>query len=270
MSTESDAIASTPSPVTKRTLLRDLGALGVADGDIVMVHSSLSALGWVAGGAQTVVEALLEAVGSRGTVAMPTQSGSLSDPATWSNPPVPASWVAILRDELPLFDPHLTPTRGMGAVVECFRHHPATIRSNHPMVSVAANGPAAEEITADHPLTPGLGEGSPLATLYDLDASVLLLGVGHANNTSLHLAEYRADWPGKAYEQHGAPGMVDGDRGWVTFEDLALDEDDFERLGEAFASTGQERHGSVGAATARLCRQRAIVDFGVDWISGNR
>lgn len=270
MATEADAIASTQSPVTKRTLLHDLETLGVSDGDVVMVHSSLSALGWVAGGAQTVVEALLESVGRGGTVAMPTQSGSLSDPAEWSNPPVPASWVDILHDELPLFDPHLTPTRGMGAVVECFRHHPSTIRSSHPMVSVAANGPAAVEITTDHPLTPSLGEGSPLATLYDLDASVLLLGVDHAHNTSLHLAEYRAEWPGKTFEQHGTPGLVDGERGWVTYEDLDLDEGDFDKIGEEFASSGHERQSPVGVATGRLCRQRAVVDFGVEWINRNR
>jgi aminoglycoside 3-N-acetyltransferase len=56
-----------------------------------------------------------------------------------------------------------------------------------------------------------------LSRLYDLDGSVLLLGVDHDNNTSLHLAEYRADWPGKAYVTSGAAMLVDGERQWVSF-----------------------------------------------------
>lgn len=270
MPAETDVIAATGTPVTKRTLLADLASLGVAAGDIVMVHSSLSALGWVAGGPQTVVEALREAVGVGGTIVMPTQSGNLSDPANWSNPPVPAAWVSTLREELPVFDPDLTPTRGMGEIVECFRHHRSTRRSAHPLVSVAANGPAAAEIVGDHRLSPSLGEGSPLATLYELDAQVLLLGVGHGSNTSMHLAEYRADWEGKTAHQQGVPALVDGARTWVTYEDLSLEDDDFERIGQEFAATGGEVQGLVGAATARMSRQRAIVDFAVDCISRNR
>lgn len=270
MGSEADLIAATSAPATSASLREDLRRLGVERGDVIMVHSSLSALGWVAGGAQAMVEALFGAVGSEGTVVMPTQSGQLTDPAGWSNPPVPPSWVDAVREGLPAFDTRLTPTRSMGQVVECFRQHLDTVRSPHPTLSFAAKGPAAREIAAHHPLTPAFGDSSPLGRLYELDAKLVLLGIGHAHNTSLHLAEERATWATKTTRREGAPVLVDGERTWVEWDDTAHDESDFEKIGAAFAATGDEHDGQVGAGAARLCRQRAVVDFGVDWIEQNR
>jgi aminoglycoside 3-N-acetyltransferase len=78
-----------------------------------MVHSSLSRLGYVVGGAHTLVLALLAAIGSEGTLVMPTHSGDLTDPAGWMHPPVPEAWWAALRDQMPAYDQALTPTRGV-------------------------------------------------------------------------------------------------------------------------------------------------------------
>lgn len=252
------------------SLVTDLRELGLADGDVVMVHTSLSALGWIIGGSQAVVEALLTAVGTSGTVAMPTQSGHLSDPARWEAPPVPEAWFEIIRAEMPAYDPKTTPTRLMGAVVDCFRHHVGTVRSDNPQVSVAANGPAAHTITENHSFENCLGDDSPLGRLYDLDAKVLLLGVGHGNNTSLHLAEHRAVWPTKATITQAAPVMHQGTRVWSEVTVLDIDEEDFETLGAAFASTGQQVEGPIGAGIGRLMPMRGLVDFATDWISANR
>lgn len=268
---EASAIEATRSPVTVATLRRDLRALGLGPGAVVIVHSSLRALGWVAGGAQAVVQALLETVEPQGTVVVPTQSVHLSDPARWEAPPVPAHWVPLLRDGLPAYDPHLTPTRGMGAIVECFRSDPATLRSTHPILSFAANGAEAAALVGVHPLTPALGEGSPLARLYDRDALVLLLGVDHDTNTSLHLAEHRATWATKTTYREGVPMLVDGERQWVTYEDLELVTDDFERIGRTFVDAGGvEIAGPVGFGTGRLYRQRDLVDFATRWMTANR
>ena len=193
---EAEVIARTPEPRTLRSLTADLQRLGVEPGSTLLVHSSLSKIGWVAGGAVAVVQALLAAVGPEGTLVMPAHS-NMSNPKGWQNPPVPESWWQVILDERPPFDPRTTPTRGMGAIAECFRSWPGARRSDHPEVSFAALGPNAEAITADHERDFMLGEGSPLARLYELDACVLLLGVGHANNTSLHLAEYRSGVRGR-------------------------------------------------------------------------
>lgn len=269
MSGEAKVVAATSRPATRTSIRLDLARLGVEAGDVVIVHSSLSAMGFVVGGAQAVVEALLDAVAPSGTIVVPTQTG-ISDPATWENPPVPQAWWQTIRDEMPAYDPALTPTRGMGAIVECFRHHPDTIRSAHPRLSFAANGLDAGRIVGDHPLTPGLGDESPLGRLNELDAKVLLIGVTDANNTSLHLAEYRAVWPSKRFAPERVPMLVDGAPGWAEYEDLALDEDDFERIGAAFERTGTASRGTVGAAAARLCSQRAIVDLATRWMGIHR
>jgi len=254
-------------PVTVESMILDLRKLGVERGMTLVVHSSLSALGWVSGAAQAVVLALQEVVGE-GTIAMPTHSGHLSDPGQWQHPPPrDASWVPIIRGTMPAYDPVLTPSRKMGAIVECFRSQRDTIRSAHPHVSFAARGPQARTIVDGHELAYGLGERSPLARLYDLDAWVLLLGVPHANDTSLHLAEYRVSSERRKPIRQGAPLLVDGRREWVWYDDIDLDDSVFDALGADFArDTRLERVGDVGAATTRLVPQRALVDYAVQWL----
>ncbi|MCU4973437.1 AAC(3) family N-acetyltransferase [Halobacteria archaeon AArc-m2/3/4] len=265
---EEQAVESVDDPVTVPSLTTDLRELGLEAGDTVLVHSSLSALGWVCGGPPAVVDALQEVVTETGTVAMPTHSGDYSDPADWSNPPVPDEWEVTIRETMPPYRPAVTPTR-VGAVPECFRTYPETHRSDHPTVSFTAWGAEAETVVADHELDSRLGEGSPLARLYELDADVLFLGVGHDTNTSLHLAENRADIPIETVTG-GAPILVDGDRKWVEFENIEEDTDDFADLGAAFEREIGLTEGQVGAGTAKLMDQRALVDFAVEWLEANR
>jgi len=257
-------------PVTPSALSRDLRKLGLKPGMTVIVHTSLSRLGWVPGGAQGVIEALLGVVTDEGTLVMPTHTGHLTDPSSWVAPPVPKAWWKTIRKEMPAYDPALTPTRAMGVVAETFRKHPAARRSAHPHVSFAALGPNAERIVGEHPLGHMFGERSPLARLYDLDAHVLLAGVSHANNTCIHLGETRAEFASKERVEEGAPMVVDGKRRWVTFEDLRPVDDDFRDLGEDFALTGRERRGPLGWGEGRLMRVREIVDFAQTWLATHR
>jgi aminoglycoside 3-N-acetyltransferase len=268
---ERDVIARAGrGPVTVAMLVDDLTALGVESGKTLLVHSSLSSLGWVCGGPQAVIEALLTTLGRAGTLVVPTHSGANSDPAQWEAPPVPEPWWPIIRDQMPAFDPHLTPPRGMGQVPECLLRHPAARRSTHPQVSFAAVGHHAREITSGHRIDEQLGITSPLGRVYDLDGSVLLLGVGHDSNTSLHLAEYLAAWPSKHTHLQGAALLVDGERRWVTFTDLAIDEGDFPAIGGAFERTGLVVRGRVGHGDAALMPQRPLVDYAVGWMGEHR
>lgn len=271
MSEESAIDRTASQPATVDSLVADLAALGVQPGMTLLVHSSLSAVGWVCGGSAAVVLALEKALGPDGTLVMPTHSSDLSDPSHWENPPVPEAWWPLIREHTPAFEPGLSQTRQMGAIVDCFRGQTGAVRSYHPQASFAARGPQAETITKDHSLAFGLGEGSPLARVYDLDGYVLLLGVGHANNTSLHLAEHRANYAGKRQRREGGPIFVDGRRRWVEFDDLDTNDDDFPALGVAFAGeAGVQLTGKVAEGTALLMSQRALVDYAIGWMEANR
>lgn len=267
---EGDVVARSERPVRPVDVVAALRAVGIAEGDTVIVHSSLSALGWVVGGAHGVVDGLLRALGPEGTIVMPAQTG-VSDPSTWQHPPVPADWWPVIREAWPAFDPRLTPMRAMGAVVECFARLDGVVHSGHPSVGFVAHGSKAAALMHPHTLEAGLGDDSPLGRLYDVGAQVVLLGVGHGNDTSLHLAEHRADWPGKAWRTDGAPMLVDGERRWVEYRTLDLDEDDFENVAAAFEDAGgEQRRAPLGSGTVTACDQRALVDFATTWISTHR
>jgi aminoglycoside 3-N-acetyltransferase len=256
-------------PVTTRRIVDDLRDLGVERGDRLLVHASLRSLGWVAGREPAVVDALREAVGGAGLLAMPTHTPHYCSPTDWSRPPIPDHWVETFREAAPPFRPELSPTRGMGAIPECFRGYPDVRRSDHPSVSFAAWGDGAEAVVGDHSLSFPLGEGSPLARLYDRDGDVLLLGTDHGTNTSVHLAEYRADVPTGTRTGEG-PVLRDGEREWVEFEDVETSTDDFPEVGAAFEREVGLAEGEVGLATAKLASQRDLVDFAVGWFERNR
>ena len=261
-------IDRTPEPRTRASLGADLRALGVTAGMTLIVHSSLNALGWVCGGPVAVVQALMDVVTPEGTLVMPTQSGDLSDPVDWSRPPVPSAWLPAIYANMPAYDPLITPTRGMGRIVETFRTWPGAIRSAHPLVSFAAWGAQAERVIQDHQLEYSLGEGSPLARMYELDGHALLLGADYDSNTTFHLAEYRA--PGQTPERQGAPITVNGQRVWKTYQDIELDADIFPAIGADFETTGAVTVGQVGSAQARLFSSRAAVDFAQAWLTTRR
>ena len=263
MSREYALIQNTPRPATRQTLAADLRLLGITQGITVLVHTSLSSLGWVNGGAVALIQALMDAVGETGTLAMPAHSGNLSEPSYWCNPPVPMDWQQTIRDTMPAYEPVITPTSSIGVVPELFRKFPGVLRSGHPAVSFCAWGRQAALVTGSHTLEYSLGEGSPLARLYEIDCKVLQLGTDFGHNTSLHLAEYRTGIRNTIMQ--GAPMLRDGHRIWQEYRDLDIDNEEFDQIGQEFEASYGVTRGVVAMADCLLMSQRQLVDFACQW-----
>ena len=265
---EADVINNTDHPNTAESIEKELRALGLCEGDTVLVHSAMSKIGWICGGAVSVIEALLSTVGDDGTICMPAFTGDNSDPAQWENPPVPKDWFKVIYKHTPVFDVDKTPTRGIGKIAETFRTFPNTLRSNHPEVSFCANGKNAKTIIETHDLTPQFGINSPLGRLYDLNAKVLFLGSGFANCTSFHMAEVLAG--NVPMKPNGASMLISGKRKWVWFDDHNYNDDDFEKIGKDLEKEHCVTEGAVGNAHCKIFSIRDGIDFATSWVQQNR
>lgn len=256
--------------VLKKDIIKALKDLGVEKGQTIMVHTSLKSFGFICGGAEVVIEALIETVGEEGTIIMPTQTWKNLDPSYGVHWEEPKEWWDLIRENWPAYNKDITPTNTMGAVAEMFRKWPGAIRSDHPVRSFAAYGKNAEYLINNHDLSDIFGETSPLAKLYDLNGYVLLLGVDYDKNTSIHLADVRANYNSKHNELNSCSMMVEGKRQWVTYETLYVDGEDFNSIGEEFIKTGKVKAKELGNGKIQFMKQRDIVDFAVQWIERNR
>ncbi len=260
------SILNTPEFQSKASLQRQLKTLGIQKGDNVMIHSSLKSMGWIAGGAQAVVEALMETVTDSGTIVMPSQSADNSDPVYWMEPPIPENWHDELRETLPAYDPHLTPLRGMGKIAECFHRHPDTIRSPHPAHSFMAWGANAAEWMRDQPLEDSFGIGSPIAKMLGSEVKILFIGVWFDSCTALHYAEFVQD--DRTTSPQGAAIMLNGERVWQRFECVDMDSDRFLEIAKDFP--GQITNGILGQAETKIIDMRPLVEFGIQWLQKNK
>ena len=261
-------LAKTKYPNTVESMALDLTALGVKEGDVAIVHSSLSSIGWVCNDQSAVVLALIKAFGTDDTIVMPAHTSSNYDPAEWENPPIPKEWHETVRQSIPAYDKNITPSEFMGVIAECFRCFPGTLRSDHPIHSFTARGKIAGQIIGTHVLTPCFGMDTPLGELYRLNAKVLLLGAPYSSCTVFHLAEVLSDLPGMI--KQGCAIYENGKWIWKWYEDFDCDSGDFQQIGEAFEAVGLVHCGKVGNADCKLFDVKPAVDFALEWIVKNR
>jgi len=257
--------------VVKSHLVRDLAALGVAPGAVLMLHASVRAAGWVVGGPDVILDALLERLGPAGTLMMYVGwEEGMEDFFLWS----PARRAAYLA-ECPPFDPATSRAhRRWSILTEYLRTRPGAHRSANPCASVAAVGARAAWITADHPLQYGYGPGSPLAKLVGVGGQVLLLGSPLDAVTLLHYSEHVAAVPHKRLARYRVPLRRDGARVWVDVEEYNTGtgivdwqgEDYFSVIVREFLAAGRGRTGLVGAAPSHLLDAAALHRFAVDWM----
>ena len=157
----------------------DLKSIGINEGMVLALHSSLSSLGQVDGGADTVVKAFLSVLGESGTLMVPAFTYSFADLSFATKEP---------------FDYKKTKSR-VGIITESVRNYPGSIRSFHPTHSVAAIGKLSNELTKDHLASSPLGIDSPFHRLAKLGGYIMLLGVDHRASSLIHTSEILAELP---------------------------------------------------------------------------
>jgi aminoglycoside 3-N-acetyltransferase len=253
---------ATLTPVTRSQLVADLRTLGVREGTTAMVHASLRSLGWVVGGSQTVVEALLTCLGPTGT---------LCAQASWEDVPFghadyPEAWKAAYEAEFPPFDPELSAAAPYeGRLAERIRTWPGARRSANPAAGIAAIGAHADRLTADHRLDDGFGPGTPYARIAE-DGQVVLLGAPLRTISLLHHAESIARAP-KRWTTYRLPLRS----GWTEIRELDVWNGVYPHaplaaIAGAALEAGVGRRGRVGAATAHLFPAAELTRFAVAWI----
>jgi len=246
-----------------------LRELGVERGGVLVVHTAFSKVGPLEGGPRTLIDALLDAVGS----SVPRFLGSSGNSATSlvSAPPrnrgtqEPRNrqegtlvMPSMSDDDEHPFDVATTSCRSLGIVAETFRRLPGVLRSDNPH-AFAAIGPRAAEILAPHPIDVPHGLNSPIGRVYELDGQVLLLGAGHDANTTIHLAENLA-------------GVRYRIRHHVTLPAGRFEYDEIDHCCENFALMDgwiEQRRGVVGNAEARLMRSRDVVAAALEHLRRN-
>ena len=230
---------------------------GVEPGMHVIIHSALSSIGRVRGGAATVVSSLRRAVGPEGTLVTPSFTPQVADPDPLVRG-LPDESVRVRRDQVPLFTPQMSSP--MGAVAEALRLTPGAVRSWHPQVSVAALGACAGDIVASQPLQFAVGRGSPFERLRHVGGWILLVGVGHNRNSFLHHAESLIDRP--RLKQRRFPVLVDGERIWWETLDVGDDNNThFPVVGEDYERHAGIRPVQVGRARTVLLPAQDFVSF---------
>lgn len=230
--------------ISREQLVRQLLDLGVKPGGILLVHASFSKIRPVDGGALGLIDALREALGPDGTLVMPSMTSDDDHP----------------------FDVQRTPCPDMGVVAETFWRRPQVLRSDCPHAFAAA-GPLASQITVPHPVDPPHGLDSPVGRVYELDGQVLLLGVGHDANTTVHLAEWLA---GVRYRRDKYVTLLE--KGLpVRFEYREIDHccQNFNLVDNWLETQKRQRRGKVGHGKARLFRSRDVVAVVRDQLRAN-
>jgi aminoglycoside 3-N-acetyltransferase len=252
---------------TEAQLIEDLEKLGVREGMTLLAHTSLRSIGAIEGGAETLLTAFRRTLGPAGTLMVPTFTYEHTDPADWTNPPATPEDLERLRSLTPIFSVDNTPVdqRWIGVFPETVRRQHDAYRSDHPVVSFAAVGRNARFLTDQVPFHYPLGSDSPLARLHQIDGYVLLIGVGHKVNSSVHLAEIWAEAP----YVHRAVTLKTGLEEWTVMKGSPECSEGFGKLESLLRQSRVLRHGYIGNASAQLMRQRALVSMAVAVLQGD-
>ena len=238
-----------------------------------MVHSSVKSLGWVVGGPDIIIDAILEVIGSNGTLTMfASWEDNPYDLERWDND----KRAAYLK-ECPAYDlfKSRSDRKEMGILTEYLRTRVGACRSRHPF-SYIAIGKHSQHITENHPWNYRDGKNSPLSKLCDLEGKVLLLGAPLSSVSLLHHAEALASVPNKKTDHYKMPVLIDGQTQWMEFEEydttngiIDWPDDYFITIMNEFISTNHIEKKQVGNGPSYLFEAKPVLKFGIEWMEKN-
>ncbi|MDJ0752105.1 MAG: aminoglycoside 3-N-acetyltransferase [Ardenticatenaceae bacterium] len=238
--------------VNKSQLIEDLKDLGLKQGDTIMVHASLRAVGPIKGKGEALVEAMMEVLNPLGTLMAYVDYYPTKD--------------------RPYFDAARSPAMpDHGVLAEIIRTWPGAARSENPGASMSAIGHRAHWICENHPVNYGYGENSPLAKLVEVNGKVLLLGSHLDHVTLLHYAEHLANLPGKKVIRRADKVLIDGRVEEIIIEEFdtgdpiveGMSDTYFEMIMQDFIQSKGVKSGRIGHADSYLLDAKTLVDFAV-------
>lgn len=247
--------------ITKDDIKEQLLSIGVQRGMLLLVDADSPKLGYIIGGMQTFIEALMETVGYDGTIVMPAFTLHNLDPAcAGADRVIRESW-NLVREQAQPFNRKLSAPSTKDPLIHQFLRNEGVLRSYHPVYSFAVWGKYAKLICDKHPLHFGLSKDSPLGKLSELNGFVLLAGCDYTNCTMLHLARYHGDQlPIKILS---APIEQNAAMIWKDMLDLALDNQDFQAIGEVMDERGIVKNMYLNAARCRFFSAREAVNIAI-------
>ena len=241
---------------TIENLRSDLRLLGVKPSADLIVHASLRSIGNIEGGYRNLLQALLLAVGSNGTIIAPAFYYGALDPASHS-PHLKSDELRKARAKAKPYDIYLTPS-GEGALGDIVRLDPRSNRCSHPVFSWAVIGARSAEFTSNITIDDADGLESTIGRIYSRGkGQILLLGVDHTSNTSIHLAESLAKC------RHYFEEVIrykTADLNWDTFSGCGGCSRGFYKIRGMIDFTKFEIKGKIGNALSYLIEQKPFVD----------
>lgn len=250
---------------SRADLTKDLHTLGVASGDVVMVHASLRAIGKVAGGPDEVHLAIKDAITPAGALVMYASCPRYYDEVGRGN--LTSEEEKEILEKLPPFDAELARSaQDNGALVELFRTWPGS-RVNDHVARFVAWGKHTDFLFSEQPWDFAFGRGSCLERFTELGGKILLLGSDHDNVTYLHYPEHISDFPDKRIARFKVPVLVDGNRAWLDMAEVDTSagahptwpDNFFARIVDAYLSATGNKGGVVGNAESFLIPARGLL-----------
>lgn len=249
-------------------LVEQLLALGIKQGDVLEVHASLKSIGYILGGAPTLLDALLTILGLEGTLVMSAQSWGNSEPAYFENPPIELDQYSRLRETHPAYKGKMEELRYMGELTKALQQRPNSYVSNHPHYAFIAIGKHAKWITQSHPLNEGFSLESPLGKMLELKTNILLIGVNYDRATGMHLGEHLSQK--RPIQIQGSRIVVKQEAQWVKFLTQDYNSDDFLDVGKHMEEKGKVTYGYVGKAECKLFSLHDATEYTLRYFKENR